>query len=179
MTVAVTKGLHRDILRKADLLIAKYQLHSGDPCQPVVVDALVECYTRNYWDFQDKVEAVTLHFWDKRKRYTDIVYSAELFDLSASARKRHATVHEFAHIFLKHDGELFIMGRLLNECHGLDWYVATGQEVECERLSAYILVQLRSLLQMHGMGAEYVARQLDVPSHLVELRYEVWRKFGK
>ena len=132
--MAVTRALHRDILRKADLLITRYQLHAGDPCQPVAVDALVERYTRNYWDFQDQIEALTVHFWDKRKRYTDIVYNSELFDLTESARKRHATVHEFAHIFLRHDGELFVMGRERSDCQGLEWYVATGQEAECERL---------------------------------------------
>jgi Zn-dependent peptidase ImmA (M78 family) len=175
----VPRSLDRTILRKADLLIARHGLHLGDPCQPVDVECLVEQYTRNYWTFRDQVEAVALRFQVKERTYTDIVYNVDLFELSESARKRHATVHEFAHLFLKHEGDIFVMQRGAAECRGLEWYVMTGQEAECERLSAYILTPLRALYQLHGMGADYIARTLDVPRHLVDLRFEVWRRFGK
>ena len=60
-----------------------------------------------------------------------------------------------------------------------DLWMDRNQERQCEYVAAYLLVPARALREMKGMEASYAARVLDVPEHLVGLRWEIWRKWGR
>lgn len=166
---------------RADRLIAKYHLHDGDALVPVNMDGVIEaihaewCYTR----MSPMVYARTSRWREGREKFTDINYSSRLSAPAMSAIKRHATAHEFAHIFCRHCGDYFIMWRRGIECRGFEKWADNKQEAQCEVLSSYFLVRMEALFEIGNEGSRYVALVLDVPAHLVEIRWAIWRRFGR
>lgn len=165
------------LLKSLDAVIAEHGLHSGDPRVPVCPDVLLEAAIVGYCELPEPVLAISVQ-WDGD---AGITLNSDLREPAQSAQKRHATAHEFGHIFLRHRG-YYTLYRDGGECAGRDnfgRYLLRYQERECEIVSAYVLVRREALRLLEGQEAAYVARVLDVPRHLVDLRWNTLGKFGQ
>ena len=127
----------------------------------------------------DGVLAVTQRWQRGRKRFTDVSFSGLLSEPEWTAERRRAVVHEWSHIYCRHRGDLFILWKEGFHATPIECFANDIQERECEYISAYILVRLAALRGMRGESSEYIARQIDVPSHLVELRWWILGRFGR
>jgi hypothetical protein len=175
LAVTVTSSL----LDRLDGLIRKYELHDSGLAAPVSIDRLLEDYDASYKALPYYVDAVTFRWRRQGEELVAFTYNERLLELSQSARKRHAQAHEFAHEFCKHRGNVFIMWGAGTECVGLEGYINNKQEHQCECIAAYLLVPMRAFRELRDCEAEQVARLLDVPARLVELRWAIWLKFGR
>lgn len=113
------------------------------------------------------------------REFVGITYNTTLRELEASAIRRHARAHEYGHVLCDHKGDLFVRWRAQREPGGFDRWLDRVQERQCEHVAAYLLVPLKALEGMAGLQKSHIARVLDVPEHLVELRWEIWRKWGQ
>jgi hypothetical protein len=68
---------------------------------------------------------------------------------------------------------------LRSETDGFALYVEGVQERECELVAACLLVPLAALVEHVGCEASYIGRVLDVPGHLVELRWAICRRYER
>jgi uncharacterized protein DUF955 len=169
------------LLNRLDRLIARHKLHAGDPCQPVYVETLLdrEPVTTYFGALSRKVQAYTTRWQRGVEKFTDITLSIKLREPSKTAIRRHAFAHEYAHVICKHQGDYFIMWEAQRGVDAMECLLHDTQEKQCEYVAAYLLVPRLSLFQLANEDAWYIARVLDVPLHLVELRWEVYRKFGR
>jgi hypothetical protein len=168
-------------LNRLEELIQKHRLHVPD-LEPVNLSAAMEPFDQGYTTLPHAILALTVKWRSPqlRRQLVRVNYARALGEPEESARRRHAQAHEFAHIFLRHRGEQFVMwdGRA-SGCDELGKYVRSRQEKECEQVAAYLLVPLLALQIWHGESSQYIADRLDVPVHLVEARWAIWRKFGR
>lgn len=172
------------LLDRLDRLIRRYRLHEGDRRQPVNLERVLEGFVDGYWGLPGEVQAVTARWKGRRsgtsgRRFTRIAFDWGLKEPEESARKRHAGAHELAHVIGRHRGDLFVMWRPEREPAGFEKHMGRVQERQCEYIAAYLLVPLGSLKEMEHEEGGYVARVLDVPEHLVRLRWEIWQRFGR
>jgi hypothetical protein len=117
----------------------------------------------------------------RRRRLVAVGYTRELHEPTESARLRHALAHEFGHVFERHDGDIFYLYRdgYDYRCWGLDECVMSFQDRQCEAIAAFVLIPAEALKEYGPEGSEYLARMMDVPPHLVELRWQIWGRFHK
>lgn len=167
------QGVNLRMLTGADRLIRSADLHAGEP--PVAVAPLLDSYCVRWALTPPSVEAVTV----RDREYVGMRFNTDLQEPQASARRRHAQAHELSHVLLKHRGDLWIMWRRDSEPDPFVEDLDGIQERQCELLSAYLLIPLQSLYNLRHESREFVAAALDVPPPLVELRWAIWRKFGK
>lgn len=160
-------------------IIAREGLHRGDPRDPVIPSSLLRDVSWYYGLVGRDMLAVTQRWRRGRSRYTDVAFNGLLGEPEWSAENRRAVVHEWAHIFCKHRGDMFILWQEGRDVDPLDCFLDNYQERQCEYIAAYMLVRHDALLAMHGEASGYIARQIDVPVHLIELRWWVLSKFGK
>jgi hypothetical protein len=169
-------------LNRLDRLIRRHKLHS-DSTDPVNLTPLLESFTQFYASLPHAVQAYTLRWRSPRVRrqLVSITYADILVEPSESARLRHAQAHEFAHIFLRHEGNEFVMWAQSPDfsCEALAEWQRGLQEKDCEAISAYLLVPIGALRYWHGSPSQFIADKLDVPAHLVEARWAIWRKYGR
>lgn len=160
--------------------IAKDQLHIGDPLEPVAPLALLKDVTWYYGLTGANTLAVTQRWKTAGKSYTDVAFNGILVEPEWTAAYRHAVVHEWAHLFCKHRGDLFILWQRERDAavHDFDCFINDYQERQCEYVAAFVLVRAEALKMLHGETNSYVARVLDVPVHLVELRWWLLSRFG-
>lgn len=108
-----------------------------------------------------------------------ITFNQELKEAGRSSDLRYGEGHEFGHIFRKHRGQ-FIVWKDGSASYDRKVDRKAGwEEREADLAAAYGLVPLSALREMRDLDAGQIAAFLDVPRHLVELRYEIWRKYGK
>jgi len=170
--------LNVELLNRLDRLIARHNLHGG-AVTPVDLGRVVEAFTVGYRPFPPAVAALTMQWKSGDLEFARIAYNTSLREPSQAARKRHADAHEYAHIVCKHRGDLFVMWRAGDTPGAFAEYVDRCQEQQCERVAAYLLVPVSALRELAGMDTEYIAQVLEVPEHLVKLRWQIWRKFGR
>jgi hypothetical protein len=175
----VPRVLDRDLLDRLDKLIEKYRLHSGGILQPVSMDRVLEAFTVEYRQMPPAVYAMTVRWVNYQREFVGITYNSKLKEPEASALKRHVSAHEYGHVVCSHKGDLFVMWRSEREPGGFDHWLDRVQERQCEHVAAYLLVPLKALEELAGMEKSHIARVLDVPEHLVELRWGIWRKWGR
>lgn len=175
MPSAVNLGL----LNRLDREIAKKKLHQGDTLDPIYVFPLIQDLDWWYGLQADKARAVTQRWKQGRERFTDIGFDLALKEPELSAEHRRAIVHEWAHVFCKHRGDFFILWEDGEGPEGFDRFVDDIQERQCDYVSAYILIKRSALIELKDRPGEEIARILDVPEHLVELRWYIWRKHGR
>jgi hypothetical protein len=169
------------VLRSLDALVKRHSLHHPKG-EPVSLLPVIEEYQAGYKTLPHQVLAVTGVWQQGNKRMARIAYDHALREITASARKRHADAHEFAHILLRHEGTEFILWdrtSKVDQCNGFSNYVLSKEESECESVAAFLLVPLLALVEWRHMNSWWIARRLDVPEHLVDLRWTIWRKFGR
>lgn len=167
------------LLKRLTKLITRYDLHSGDPIEPVNPFDLVENYQVDYQSLPEHVLGISVQVMEGRRAHAAITLNAELQADTESRYRRYACTHEFAHIFCRDQGDLFVMWRGGVEGKGFDRYVKTLQEAQCDRVSAFILVRMEALRNLAFEETNYIARLIDVPPQLVELRWGIWRKYGR
>lgn len=163
-----------------DRVISRQQLHLGDPRDPVIPSVLLKDVSWYYGLTARHMLAVTQRWKAVGRRFIDVALNVALDEPEWTAERRHAVVHEWAHIFCKHRGDMFILwqkeGSIVDD---FDWFINNAQERQCEYVSAYILVRDAALKAMHGETNAYIAQQIDVPVHLVELRWWIRGRFGR
>ena len=170
--------LNATLLDRLDALAHSYELHCGPVDEPVNIWPALEKFTTAYLALPDPVRAMTLRWQRAGHRYVDITYNTGLREPERSAEKRYAAAHEFAHIFCRHRGDLFIMGRR-HESSSFERFVDDIQERQCEYVAAYLLVPMAALYAMRGQSTADIAVVLDVPVHLVEVRWAIWRRLSR
>ncbi len=128
------------------------------------------------------VQAMTVR-WDKDEEelQTLFVLNDWLDAVEASAHRRHARAHELGHMVARHCGDKFVMWseNAGAQCAGLDKYTHDKQEHQCECIAALLLVPLWMLRELEGYDTGYVARLLDVPPHLVALRWAIFKRYAR
>jgi hypothetical protein len=165
-------------LNRADRIIRKFDLHSGPDIElRAVIEHFASVYT--YVPMPALVVAITARWKGERRHYIRMRFNDELREPTESARDRHAQAHELAHVILRHRGDFWVMWEAGGPCPGFWADLESLQERQCEYLAAYLLIPLRDLVALKNETQWYIARTLDVPEHLVELRWVIFRKFGK
>jgi Zn-dependent peptidase ImmA (M78 family) len=114
------------------------------------------------------------------REFVVMMLDERLREIEQSARRRYVVAHELAHLICGHQGSEWVLRRVRGE----QWAVQLGfgewldgkQERESDVVAAYLLVPMRALREMEGMESGYMARMLDVPERVVELRWEIWSK---
>jgi Zn-dependent peptidase ImmA (M78 family) len=176
----VSRTLSGRLLDSLDELICHYGLHVGAVDLPVSVASLLEAVSSGYCAFPEKLQAVTMR-WnaeDDGALLTDIAYNVNLREFEASAQRRYVEAHEFAHLFCKHRGNFFVLWRR-REIEPFAAFLDDQQERQCDSVASYILVRLAALREFRSMSSHEIALMLDVPVELVELRWSIWRKYGR
>lgn len=169
------QSLNALTLNRLDKLIDWIGLHRGEP--PVQLCSLLENFAVGYSALPERVEAITVR--RAEQRYIGMRFNHELADWGATARKRHAEAHELAHVLLRHRGDFWIMYRAGGRPGPFDAFLDNIQERQCDLVAAYLLVPLAVLFECRGLSATEIAVRCDVPVLLVELRWIIWRKFGR
>jgi hypothetical protein len=175
----VPRVLDRGLLNRLDNLIEKYRLHGGGILHPVNMEHVLEAFTVEYRQMPPAVHAMTVRWVNYEREFVGITYNVGLKEPEQSALKRHVSAHEYGHVACSHRGDLFVMWRSQKEPGRFDHWLDRVQERQCELVAAYLLVPLKALKEMEGMERGYVARVLDVPEHLVEMRWDIWKKWGR
>jgi hypothetical protein len=175
-------GVAVGVLDRLDRLIDRYALHKRGGSEPVSLVPLMEAFSAGYRSLPDEVEAVVVRWRYEGQKFVRVAYHHELREHTETARKRHAEAHEYAHIVCRHRGDMFVMwkaGEDEEEVDPFERHISRCQEGECDLVAAYLLVPLVAIWEHQGMEAGYIARVLDVPANLVELRYAIWRRHGR
>jgi hypothetical protein len=167
-----------EVLDRLDRLIKKHKLH-GRGAEPVDLSPLLEEFKTTYSDLPPDVEAALVRWRAHGHTFTRLLYHPDLRDPGHTARRRYAGAHELAHAICEHRGDLYMIWRAGDHPNDADLYIDRCQEQECDRVAAYLLIPMEALREMAGMDANYIAGVLDVPAHLVPLRWELWRKWGR
>lgn len=177
-TNVVVVGMN--LLVRLEGLIKRHQLHTLTSPGPICLDPVLEAYESVYASMPYFVQAVTFRWREAGERITLVSLNEGLQEPQESANRRHAQAHEFAHLWANHKGTEFIMWGVaaLPRCTGLDSYIHSKQEHQCECIAAVLLVPVWMLRELEGDSA-YVAGVLDVPEHLVRLRWDVFQRFGR
>jgi putative CRISPR-associated protein (TIGR02620 family) len=137
---------------------------------------VLDAISTEFQAMPDTVEAVLVRWKKYGKRFTQITFNDVLREPAYSARLRQAGAHEFGHVVCSHRGDLFVMWRAGTDIDRFARHLDECQERQCDYVAAYLLVPLQTLRDLKNMEASYIARQLDVPEHLVKLRFEIWKK---
>lgn len=170
------------LLTRAEQKIKKHDLHSLG-LHPVPYDPVLEEVRRLrqfYVPYPPVVQATLSQWKSRRQTLRVIAYNEHLKEPSESAMKRAAAFHEYCHIFCRHRGEFFAMLWQAGEPPAaFDLYLDDLQERQCQHMSAFFAVPQIAMIELWRESREYVAGLLDVPHYLVELRWEIWRKFGR
>lgn len=168
-----------ELLNSLDRVLKTKALHckkGQDAWAPVSISDLLEDAIISYQPLPSPVLGISTQ-WDGE---AGITFNDDLKELARSADKRYGEAHEFGHIFRKHRGQ-FIVWR--SGSGGIEGnYSGRGarwEEREADMAAAISLIPIQALREMRDMQASYIARQLDVPEHLVKLRFEIWQKHGK
>jgi hypothetical protein len=167
-----------EILDRLDWLIEKHNLHARG-AEPVDPSPLLEEFKTSYSDLPPDVEAALVRWRAHGHTFTLLLYHPDLREPNHTARKRYAGAHELAHDICEHRGDLYMIWRAGDRPDERDLYLDRCRELECDRVAAYLLVPMGALREMVGMDAGYIAGVLDVPTHLVPLRWELWSKWGR
>jgi hypothetical protein len=175
------QGVDARLLIKLDRLISRYKLHEADVYEPVDLGPLLESFNSLWQPLPHGVQAYTARWAGRRRRHVEMVYSHRLRAPDSTAEKRHAQAHELAHILCDHSGDVFVMRPPTGdrEQGRFDKWVNSRQENQCEAVAAYLLVRWQALLVMREQTNSYIATTIDVPVELVDLRWAIWRKFGR
>lgn len=145
----------------------------------MAIETLTEAYSAGYALLPTNIQAVTMRWQAQGARFERILYDASLRKLSLSAQRRHVAAHELAHIICSHAGDLLVMWRRGQAPTRFDLHLDDCQERQCDHVAAYLLVPLGALHALAGEEPGYIARVLDVPVELVNLRWEIYRKFRR
>lgn len=167
------------LLNRADRLIASEQLHAGDVRDPVAPTALLKHVTYWYGLVSNSVLASTSQWRCRPDRFADIAFNVLLAEPEWSPYNRHAIAHEFAHIFCRHRGDLFILWRNGYGPDPFERFIDDTQERQCEYMASYFLIQRRALLDLHNASNQEIAQIVDVPERLVPLRWYIWDRFQR
>ena len=164
-----------------DSLIEGLCLHRGDAREPVSIAPLLEpCHT-HYLPLPSPCNGFRLQVEANRSLVEVIGINADLRTFQRSAQLRVTQAHEWAHIWLRHEGRLFPMwggsGDPLNT-GSTARYERVRQDRQADSVAAYVLVRRDALREMGGHDSTYIARTLDVTERLVEVRYTLLRDAG-
>lgn len=175
----MSRAVDLKLLNQLDVVIAEHELHASDPLTPVSLARALEAYTTGFRHLPPKVQALTLRWECGGEEIVDISYDVALREPAASASKRHADGHEFAHVACDHVGSDFVMYRRGRGRSSFERHIEKCEERQCDYVAAYLLVPLGALRILRDHGEEYIAALLDVPPKLVKLRHEIWQKFAR
>jgi hypothetical protein len=169
------------VLDRLDRLIRKHRLHAR-PCEPVDLRPLLEEFSAGYRDLPWGIEALMVRWLSGGHDFVRVVYHPALSEPGASARKRYADAHEYAHIICRHRGSMFVVWQSRGSTVAplaFDRDIERCHEAECDRVSAYLLVPLPALKEMADLDPGEIARTLDIPRHLVDLRWQIYGKYRR
>lgn len=170
-------------MTRLESLIALHNIHNLSSPGAIDLTALIEGYWERYSAMPYFVQAMTVRWQSRGETQTIFMLNDWLSEPESSAQRRHARAHEFAHLFANHRGSEFIMwGKEAGPlCEGLETFIHSKQEHQCESISSVLLVPMWMLKELDKQGADssYVAGVLDVPEHLVGLRWAVYERFGR
>jgi IrrE N-terminal-like domain len=167
-----------EVLDRLDRLIEKHNLHASG-AEPVDLSPLLEAFKIGYRDLPPGVEAALVRWRAHGRTFSYIVYHPDLKEPSHTARKRYAGAHELAHAICEHRGDLYMLWRAGERPGDFSRHLDRCRELECDRVAAYLLVPIGALREMVNMDVQYISGLFDVPAHLVGLRWEVWRRWGR
>ncbi|MFL5735362.1 MAG: ImmA/IrrE family metallo-endopeptidase [Chloroflexia bacterium] len=171
-------GVSAEVLDRLDRLIEKHRLHASG-AEPVDLSPLLDAFKIRYLDLPPDVEAALVRWRAHGKTFTRLLYQPDLREPAQSARKRYAGAHELAHAICDHRGDLYVMWRAGEPPGDFDSHLDRCRERECDRVAAYLLVPMPALRELANMDVEYIAAVLDVPAHLIPLRWEVWQRSAR
>lgn len=173
--------LNLALLIRIEKLVKVHDLHDLPSPGPVDISPAIEEYQQAYRDMPYYVQAMTVRWRESAETVTIFNLNGWLEALEASADLRHARAHEFAHVLLGHKGTQFIMwsAEVQARCEGLESYMSSKQEHQCECISSLLLVPVWMLQALDSDDRGYIAATLDVPEHLVTLRWEIYQKLGR
>jgi hypothetical protein len=147
---------------------------------PVTYQPFLEEVDRFYAPFPPTVDALLQRWETQEEKFRVLLINEILQEPSESARLRDAIVHEFCHLFCRHRGDFFFKIWQADEKLSLfDLHMERLQERQCAQLTAFFLVPRVALVEARREGTGYVAGALDVPPYLIELRWDIWRKYGR
>ncbi len=163
------------VLVELDRLAEEHGLDCGEPCEPVTLRVLIEEFFLGFSLLPEEILAISVH-WRGR---AGIRLNSDLREPTRSRDKRHAEGHEFGHIHRRHNGHFILWQADWSNSTELEKWLAHKVEREAELIAAYLLVRRRALDAMQECESGYIARVLDVPEHLVRLRYEILENYGR
>jgi hypothetical protein len=159
--------------------VEEKHLHSS-PVEPVPIDLALEDFWCGFDRLPRGVQAMT-YWWRRRSdeaEFVRITLDQSLVRPSASALRRYASAHEWGHILCGHPGYFWAMWK--EGARELSYLPPRDPrlERECDWVSAYALVPVESFVALHGEPRVEIARRLDVPPRLVDLRWDLFRRGG-
>jgi hypothetical protein len=167
------------LLNRLDRQIKRKSLHGGDYLDPVYTPPLIEDLTWWYGLVGEGKLAVTQRWRKGREEFTDIGFARLLREPEMTAQHRRAIVHEWSHIFCRHRGDFFILWRDGTGPDPFGRFIDDLQERQAEYIAAYMLIKRRALMALRDTSCADIAGFLDVPPHLVQLRWHVWGKYHR
>jgi hypothetical protein len=167
------------LLNRLDRQIKIKSLHEGDYLEPVYAKPLIEDLNWWYGLLANNALAVTQRWGRLRDAYVDIGMARVLREPDMTAYHRWVIVHEWSHVFCAHDGDYFVMWRNGQGPDPFGRFLNNHQERQAEYIAAYMLIKRRALMMLRDSPNQEIAGILDVPTHLVQLRWYVWGRFGR
>jgi hypothetical protein len=168
-----------ELLKGLDKLLKTKGLHcknGQDAWAPVCIGRLLEEAIISYQPLPSPVLGVSTQ-WNGD---AGITFNDELREPHRSADKRYGEAHEFGHIFRRHRGQFIVWRSGSSGTEGkYNGRGARWEEREADMAAALSLIPLQALREMRDMQSADIARHLDVPEHLVKLRFEIWKKHHK
>jgi hypothetical protein len=164
-------------LNRLQKLIVANRVHST---VPVSVAPLLERFHVKYSALPEYVDGVAARKRAPRRHYVSMAFNHVLQEPERSAVLRETQAHEFIHLFARHPGNYWVKWGYQKHSYAeqLHWLDAR-QEAECRLLSAYLLIPAAELFEHWNEDAAYIAAVCDVPEHLVPVRWDVYRKYGR
>lgn len=166
------------LLDKLDALIEERKLHGGDVRTPVCFTGLLDFAVVWHVDMPDPIFGIS-QFYEEE---AGVTVNTLLEEPERIADLRLVHGHECGHYIAGHKGIFAVWtteGKeavLLNRGHG-GW-----QEREADVAAAYLFVSrgaVKEMLEGESQETSYVARILEVPEYLVELRCKIRDRYGR
>ncbi len=124
----------------------------------------------------EEINAFYESWYHRWRQLHAIGYRYSLDEHTESASLRHALAHEFGHFFFMHEGDIIYLYR--EGYRWRDWAlgetVMSFQDRQSEAVASYVLIPPEALMEHGKEGPWYLARSMDVPQHLVEIRWQIW-----
>jgi hypothetical protein len=167
-----------ELLNSLDHVITQLDLDTGDVREPVTVGRLLEAAETCFAGLPSQVLGISTQ-WNGR---AGISFNEELREPGRTHDYRYTCAHEFGHLHQRHCGQFVLFsteGEDPSKYDKAGGHYRKWLERQADYAAAYLLVRRSSLEALRDQEPTYIASLLDVPVYLVELRWHIWRKFGR